>query len=221
MRKLTSRTGIGFGALVLSLLLWTAGTASANPIPPGPFLENETHTWIDFSQGQPSVTMFMFHSDQYELTDEFDFPQLVVETTDGGFLVDIRIPNFVDPLDTKKILITFVGANPEPIELPDVLGIEAWDTPFGTGGDPIQVSGSFHKSNSLSTGDGFEHSQWWVIHPNPDWETVRVVIPRTFGILSLHIDTYSIDLNVPEPSSLALVVVGSLGLLVAGRRRIA
>jgi hypothetical protein len=220
MRKLAGRTGIGFGSLVLSLLLWTAGVASANPMNPGPFLQNETHTWIDFGQGQPSVTMFMFHSDDYELTSEFDFPELVVETGDEGLYVDIRIPNFVDPLDTKKVLITFVGGNPEPFPLPDVLSIEAWDTPFGSGGDPIQVFGSFHKSKSFATDGGFEHSEWWVIHPNPDWEVVRVFIPRTFEIFSLHIDTYSINMNVPEPSALALVSVGLVGLLVAGRRRI-
>jgi hypothetical protein len=101
-----------------------------------------------------------------------------------------------------------------------VLEISAIDTPFPGGGPEVEVFGSLFLSVPPVVDDeGFHWSQFWIIHPNPDWETVKVFIPTTFEILAMHIETRSFNL-VPEPSVLALVGVGLLGLTIAGRRRV-
>ncbi len=58
----------------------------------------------------------------------------------------------------------------------------------------------------------------WEMHPNPDFETVKVFIPTAFEFLSMHITTQSIG-EVPEPGVLVLLGGGFAGLLFAGRRR--
>lgn len=212
-----SAAGTSFAVLLLSFL-WLPGPASAHSIDPNS--QNVTTTWIDFeSVFQPTVE-FISGSNEYELTGEFDFPTVSVGEGPGdSLLVEIRIPNFVDPLDTKKLQITFVGGNPEPSDLPSVFEISAVDTPFPGGGPEVVVFGShFLTLDPVIDDQGYHWSEFWVIHPNPDWETVKVVIPRTFEILAMHIETRSFNL-VPEPSALALVGIGLLGFTIAGRRR--
>ena len=51
--------------------------------------------------------------------------------------------------------------------------------------------------------------------PNPDWEVVKIFVPEAFELQSIKIVTQSI----PEPGTVALLVVGLLGLGRASRHQ--
>ncbi|MBW2312644.1 MAG: PEP-CTERM sorting domain-containing protein [Deltaproteobacteria bacterium] len=138
----------------------------------------------------------------------------------------VTIPNFVDPLPTKSIKVVFEGGNPESSSLPFVQSIVAFDTLFGGGAMtetvcPEDCELIFGDTVFEETDEGLitKVFELWELHPNPDWEEVTVFIPVEFELLSFHILTQSFGEVVPEPSSLALVSMGLIGLATAGRRR--
>lgn len=219
------------GLLCAALLSIPTGTATATNLPP----PNSTETWVSLGEGpdgpQWQIDGFSSFSEDWEL---FDIePSVIGSLVPGdqgepiGWNVSVTIPNFVDPLTTKSIKVVFEGANPEPESLPFVQSIIAVDTLFGGGAtseivcpeDCELIFAEFRVDENEEgelIGQAFER---WELHPNPDWETINVFIPFEFELTSFHIRTRSFGEVVPEPSSLALVTAGLLGLATAGRRR--
>ena len=216
------------GLLCLALLSFPAGTATANNFP------NSTETWVSLGEGpngpEWQIDGFSSFSEDWDL---FDLQPSVISSPVGGdsgligWEVMVTIPNFVDPLPTKSIKVVFEGGNPESSSLPFVQSIVAFDTLFGGGATSEIVCPE--DCELFSSGTVFDENEQgqlitrvfegWELHPNPDWEKITVFIPVEFEPLSFHIRTLSFGEVVPEPSSLALVSMGRIGLATAGRRR--
>lgn len=221
--------------MLFSALLWLpAGEASANNFP----FENFTETWLSLQEtpngSQWSIDQFDSGSQQWQL---FDLAPSVESSEvfdpfsqqDGllGWDVHVTLPNFVDPLTTKKITVIFKGFNLESQALPTVTEIVATDTLFGGGPTSSVICSQQPDACRLAFSDTsildgqpalLKVVEIWELHPNPDWETLDFFIPAEFVPQSFHIVTESFG-DVPEPSTLAMLSVGLSGLLVAGRRR--
>lgn len=217
--------------MLLGALAWlVVAPASANTTYDDP--TNWTETWIEDTGGGegfpvPMLTMFMYDDESpYDLVDldPFNTPDVIDDpivfndfvSFDGaviGVIVQVVIPNFFDPLPIKWIGVVFEGNNGEAAgaDLPRVLDIIGADAPFDHPGPALPVIGELVESDCNST----QCIERWVLHPNPDFETVKVFIPTGFEFSSMHIFTQS----VPAPGALALVGSGLLGLLLLGRRR--
>ena len=209
-----------FAGILSAALLFVAGPSGANALPANAV--NWTETWIEFDGQEFIISGFAFDDDSpYDLvpfdpTVQADFVSFTLSTSTFlvGAIVEVTIPNFFDPLPTKLVDVVFIGANggAAGLELPRVLDIIGADAPFfPPPGPALPVYGEF-LSATCAPERCDEH---WVMHPNPDFETVKVFIPTAFEFVSMHIVTQS----VPEPGALALVAVGLVGLLAAGRRR--
>jgi hypothetical protein len=210
-----------FAGLLSAVLLFVALPSGATALSSD--LVNWTETWIEFDGEEFVITGFEFDENSvFELVSFDPFIQtdfvlfgLSTSTLLVGAIVEITIPNFFDPLPTKLIDIVFHGSNDGAagLELPRVLDIIGADAPFfPPPGPALPVVAEFVSATCSST----QCDEHWVMHPNPDFETVKVFIPTGFEFLSMHITTQS----VPEPGALALVGGGLLGLLAAGRRQV-
>ncbi|MFN3167048.1 MAG: PEP-CTERM sorting domain-containing protein [Phycisphaeraceae bacterium] len=134
---------------------------------------------------------------------------------DGGYLggangigdgtLNFRVPNWIDeePLKIIRVQITYApaptGGSPfideiipfdstAPID--SIANVGVFDGPIA--GDP---AGRHHRL------------EIWEIEPNPDFESIRVVVPAGVLVDQVVIDTIS---TVPEPASLSLLALGAL-----------
>jgi hypothetical protein len=216
---------------LLAALLLVAGPASANST-----YANWTETWIEFDGEEWQVTGFMWDDDsEFDLVDidplgtpgvlddpfilaatVLEFDQIVI-----GTVLEVVVPNFFDPLPMKIVELLFIGQDDgaQGSDFPRGLDIIGADAPFFGGGPAVPVLGTIV---AAERSDEFfddtvrtSYYERWDLFPNPDFETVKVFIPVTFELSSFHITTQS----VPEPSTLALVSFGLVGLVVGGKRR--
>lgn len=139
---------------------------------------------------------------------------------DGGYLggangisfgtLNFRIANWIDTEPLKIIHAQFTydpgpaGLSPfieyiiatDPLPIDSVLHTSTTDAPIP--GDPL---GRWHRVET------------WEIKPNPDFESIQVIVPEGVLVDQAVIDTIS---TVPEPSALSLL---ALGALTVTRRR--
>lgn len=196
---------------------------------------NWTCSWYQPGDG-PALELagFSYFSDEYQIagdanpgTEPID-PNIAIEEivdfSGSSFanLFQITIPNFFDPLPDKQIDIVIHGVNLEDNAFLDplVLAIEGADAPFTEPG-PAQPVYGFRNSRVILD-DTPQPGQTtitelWFMEPNPDFETVKIFAPLGFEIESIHIKTQS--LVIPEPSTVALLGAGLVGIGVMGRRR--
>lgn len=128
----------------------------------------------------------------------------------GPGALDFRIANWIDdePLKIVWMQMTYepgptglspftefiIPTDPEPITR--VEQISMTDGPIS--GDAL---GRWHKL------------EVWEIEPNPDFESIQIIVPEGVTVGQVVIDTIS---TVPEPTGLAMITV--VGLLFARRR---
>lgn len=142
---------------------------------------------------------------------------------DGGYLggangigdgtMNFRVGNWIDTEDLKVLRIQIVYDRGTTAASPYVDQITAYD--------PLGISSITQTSvtDGPIVGDPagrFHRLEVWEIEPNPDFESVLVVVPDGVLVDQVVIDTISTS-NIPEPSALAML--GWCGLLIARRRR--
>lgn len=134
----------------------------------------------------------------------FPAPAWVWETGDGdgqwrtfnGSDIMIDMDNVIDLEPVKEIWIQFTFSPGQGVPtVTDVSGVKGL----------IGVSSQLVEKDA----DGQYAWEHWQMFPNPDWETIFVHVPAGVAIDQIVIDTIS---TIPEPSTLAMIVSGSLGL---------
>ena len=112
-----------------------------------------------------------------------------------------NVINWVDWLPEKdlRVQMTYTDDGNGP---PSITGV--------TGHGPVS-GGEPHTSESLaSSGYGGTQRSWiYSIYPNPDWEQIEFFLPQGTIVEQIVIDSIS----MPEPATLALLLLGGLALL--------
>lgn len=131
--------------------------------------------------------------------------------------IQLTIPNWIDdePLKRIRVQITFHAAEDmgEPFAMPEILGISGMEGSQLVSGFPVIPEPEVELLDSL---DGIWHMyDDWNMTPNPDFEQIYIGIPQDVGVLQIVTDTISI----PEPSTVALALFGSLAIARFVRRR--
>lgn len=131
----------------------------------------------------------------------------------GGGALNFRVANWVDtePIKYVRVQITYdrgaAGLDPyiSFIIANDIADPDPVETFIGATDGPIasDPAGRFHRLEE------------WTITPNPDFESIQIVVPEGVTIDQVVIDTIS---TVPEPTSLSLLALG--GVLLSRRRRL-
>ena len=129
----------------------------------------------------------------------------------GDGKLNFRLSNWIDtePLKILQMQITYdrgTGSGSpfiddiipfDPLGIDSITQISVTDAPI-----PLDPGGRWHRVET------------WEIEPNPDFESVSVVVPEGVIVDQIIFDTIS---TVPEPTSLSLLALG--GLMITRRRR--
>lgn len=132
----------------------------------------------------------------------------------GGGTLNFRVGNWIDtePLKIIRMQMTY---DPGPAGLaPAITNVIPFDA-----NDPITSVAPVGLVDTPIAGDpsGRRHLlETWEIKPNPDFESIQVFVPEGVVVDQVVIDTIS---TVPEPGSVALLMMGVAGAVVTVRRR--
>ncbi len=120
----------------------------------------------------------------------------------NGGIYQLQLPNWVDnmPLKDMRLQLTWAGTNQVPVNL------------FSEGLDGVNliqatITGT---SSVIPTPTGFYQYIDFQFHPNLDFERIHVELPSTNYMTQIVVDTVS---TIPEPATIGLLGLGSLGLL--------
>jgi hypothetical protein len=202
-----------------SLLCLASGISLADDLFPFAFrgLPGSVFAEFDFATDGSSPTQFSkvdLPGATFSVLDPTFVPQDLTYSTGGwtaaggvgiaGFL----IPNFIDfePYKAIQVQLTFRTTLAGP---PSIFSIIGTDNIVGeVAGSPVLVE---------DVSDVFR-IETWVIQPNPDYETIQILVPPGTFLDQVVIDTISI----PESSSLLLVGLGTMlmGGVIRRRRRV-
>lgn len=177
---------------------------------------NWTTTLYDAGAG-----IMTFESDPLSIYDLSNF-EVELSTTDiftgGGSVVgtlfEFVIPNFIDTLPRKDIVVTMTGQNAGAglFERAGVLSIVGADSDSGSS---LPTFGSLVSSNGGPVGGNFIITEAWEMFPNPDFEIVEIFVPVAFELASIQIDTAS----VPIPGAAWMFGSALAGLVLVRRRQ--
>lgn len=181
----------------------------------GPAHSYDTHAPDYYGTENYTAAFFFADSSGTLIPDDFewdaDSPYPLFEAPDGptvtditpaigatGTVLEIFIPNFVDPLPLKKLRIQ-VTYEPGSSGLdPLVVGVTGVDDPAGT------VPGILvdHVVDDEDPSDTLAYFyEDWVVYPNPDYELIELFVPFGVTLDEVIVDTVS---TVPVPGALYL-----------------
>lgn len=140
---------------------------------------------------------------------------------DGGRIV-LDIPNWIDTEDFKLIQIQ-MSIQPQPdFTAPDgtvtpglrphVALISAFDPTGPVSSGLIDVFETLPDINGI-----LQRVETWELRPNPDYETIHIVVPVDTLVDQIVVDT--ISTSIPEPSTVCLVGLALAGGALWRRRR--
>lgn len=129
--------------------------------------------------------------------------------------IALDIPNWIDELPTKHIRVQMVvqqfTSSSGLIVTPYVSAVDAFDPTGPTVASLVNVSEFV--SDPLN---GLVHrTEDWILHPNPDYERIFINVPSDTLVDQIVVDTIS----VPEPSTVALALLGIASFVAIARRR--
>jgi len=121
-------------------------------------------------------------------------------------IFEFFMPNIVDDFDTKlmRIQITYCAFVPSSPTISNVVAIDS-DNPATSSFITQVVDTPFTPSASYFYED-------WQIHPNPDHETITILVPEEVLLIQVVIDTKSFDERLVGGS---IIPIDSTSLLIA------
>lgn len=136
---------------------------------------------------------------------------MVLDGPQGGSVVTVELPNFVDQLPEKHMRVHLSWLGDLPPEIVEIIGVSDVD---GTGAGSATHVGSSGIGPITPAGSYQYHD--WLLEPNPDWESITIDVPEGTELMRVTLDTVSI----PEPGTVGLLAAGA-GLMLLRRRRAA
>lgn len=192
--------------LIGFVVLFLSAQAVADDLAPAPFRGDPNSVMAKFNlQGQPSLDLFAEGANPtYPLASIL--PDITQDPTGAPFY-QVELPNYIDDLPLKLMRIQYSWFG----QAGDAMTVAINVSP--NVGGPIDLVGSGPVTPVPGVANAFHRWDDFEIRPNPDFEAIQVEFtnadPRW-----LIFDTIS---TVPEPSSLACVLLGLLGT-ASGRR---
>jgi hypothetical protein len=122
--------------------------------------------------------------------------------TPNGGIYQLQLPNWVDnmPLKNMRLQLAWGGTNQVPFNIFSQ-GLDGTNSVFAT------ITGT---SSVIPTSAGFYQYVDFQFLPNPDFERINVELPSTNYMTQIVVDTVS---TIPEPATMGLFGLGTLGLL--------
>jgi hypothetical protein len=187
----------GSSAPYQTLQAWDFLT-SANPVQPD---DPTIAPIVGDGGGSPMATMNNMHWESGNGDGGW-----IANSSNGG-IIQLDIPNWVDqePRKLLRIQTTFQGSA-EPLVL-SVSGIDP-SVPAGVVGEPLD------SPVTVSAGQVYED---WFMQPNPDRETVLLLVPADVLLDQIVVDT--ISTAIPEPAFIPSLALGIACAASARRHR--